>query len=75
MKKVLPLAVLVLLAFLLIVSFTGIVGSTFGQIYEQILLVFIAVSLVIFLIWDKKYGPDSKSDKGEEQDDNDKDAE
>ena len=66
MKKILPIAVVILLAFALIASLTGLVGKTFGVMYEQMILGTIALILFGVLLY-YKYG-DKDKDKDEDKD-------
>ncbi|MGI6210981.1 MAG: hypothetical protein ACOYJJ_00120 [Anaerovoracaceae bacterium] len=53
-KTAVLLFVLVLVAFLLIISVTGVIGDVFGKKWEMISLVAVAVLLAGYLIWDKR---------------------
>lgn len=53
-KTAVLLFVLVLVAFLLIISVTGVIGDVFGKKWEMISLIAVAVLLAGYLIWDKR---------------------
>ena len=53
MKNIIPIIVVVLIAFALIVSFTGILGTYFGKTVENMALGVIALILLIVLLIDK----------------------